>query len=383
MYPSTIFAPINPTENSFLDDTGVFLDEQISNLNDEVSAIETKLGIDGSLVATTIEYILKNSLSVNPGHKHTTASITFGANENFVTATQLSNLHAPHSDDQTIPVKATGAETNTGTDNDKFVTPKAIADSYIASLPTASSTTTFTNKTLTSPKINEDVALTATATQLNALVGGSNDGWTAVTGTWTYASASTITVDSGAAAIYAVGDRIRWKQGAGYKYGVLVAVADTVLNIMVNTDFTVATPTAITDMYYSHQESPIGYPQWFAMAAPTWTVAEVDNGSGGQPTNNVVRGKVDGRLFTCTVKADATKAGTSTNFSFAVTGFPTIANSTTRRNCIGNCLVQSSATVFVGAIMLITGYYYWLFNASITDNMAFDNAMGALIQYEI
>jgi len=36
---------------------------------------------------------------------------------------------------------------------------------------TASSTTTFTNKTLTSPKINEDVAVTATATEINKLDG--------------------------------------------------------------------------------------------------------------------------------------------------------------------------------------------------------------------
>ena len=36
---------------------------------------------------------------------------------------------------------------------------------------TASSTTTFTNKTLTSPKINEDVAVTATATELNYVDG--------------------------------------------------------------------------------------------------------------------------------------------------------------------------------------------------------------------
>ena len=50
---------------------------------------------------------------------------------------------------------------------------------------------TLTNKTLTSPKINEDVALTSTATELNALDGQTGD-WTAYTPTTT-----NLTVGSG------------------------------------------------------------------------------------------------------------------------------------------------------------------------------------------
>jgi len=50
---------------------------------------------------------------------------------------------------------------------------------------------TLTNKTLTSPKINEDVALTATATELNAL-DGQMGAWTA----WTPTTAN-ITTTSG------------------------------------------------------------------------------------------------------------------------------------------------------------------------------------------
>ena len=46
-----------------------------------------------------------------------------------------------------------------------------------SNLVTDSSTDTLTNKTLTSPKINEDVAVTSTATELNVL-----DGITAVVG---------------------------------------------------------------------------------------------------------------------------------------------------------------------------------------------------------
>ena len=42
------------------------------------------------------------------------------------------------------------------------------------------STDTLTNKTLTSPKINEDVAVTSTATELNLIDGGTSRGTTAV-----------------------------------------------------------------------------------------------------------------------------------------------------------------------------------------------------------
>ena len=76
------------------------------------------------------------------------------------------------------------------------------------------------------------------------------DGWVAVTDSWAYASASTITVPSDATTKYQKGDRIRFKQGAGYKYGVIVTVAATLITILVNTDYTVAN-AGITDIWYS------------------------------------------------------------------------------------------------------------------------------------
>ena len=49
-----------------------------------------------------------------------------------------------------------------------------------ARLVSTSSTATLTNKTLTSPKINEDVAVTATATEINLIDGGATIGTTAI-----------------------------------------------------------------------------------------------------------------------------------------------------------------------------------------------------------
>lgn len=105
------------------------------------------------------------------------------------------------------------------------------------------------------------------------------DGWLAADEAWSYASATTITVPSGAAAKYAKGDRIKLTQTT-VKYFVVVGVADTTLTITGGTSYTLAN-AAISDNYYSHEVSPIGYPQYFAYTvtasvsggnAPTYAV---------------------------------------------------------------------------------------------------------------
>src|SRR6266571_5757935 len=87
------------------------------------------------------------------------------------------------------------------------------------------------------------------------------DGWLGVTDIWTYASANTITVPSGAASLYQIGDRIKWTQTT-VKYGVIIAVADTLLTIAINTDYVVSN-AAILNISYSHQLNPLGYPSFF------------------------------------------------------------------------------------------------------------------------
>lgn len=100
-------------------------------------------------------------------------------------------------------------------------------------------------------------------------------GWVLVSDTWTYASASTITVPTDATTTYSVGDKIRFKQGAGYKYGIICTVAATLLTIIVNTDYTVAN-AAITDVYYSKVSNPFGFPASFVYT-PAFTNVTVGN----------------------------------------------------------------------------------------------------------
>lgn len=87
------------------------------------------------------------------------------------------------------------------------------------------------------------------------------DGWISVSDTWTYASASTVTVPSGAASLYKKGDRVKFTQTT-VKYFVITGVADTVLTFAVNTDYVVAN-AAISAISYSHQANPIGFPEKF------------------------------------------------------------------------------------------------------------------------
>ena len=103
------------------------------------------------------------------------------------------------------------------------------------------------------------------------------DGWIS-TGTFTYASPTTITVTSGAPSIYQKGDKLRFKQTAGtYKYFYVVGVADTVLTVTGGSDYAVLNE-AITVPAYSHVENPLGFPSMFNFAE-TYTGFSADPSS--------------------------------------------------------------------------------------------------------
>lgn len=122
-------------------------------------------------------------------------------------------------------------------------------------------TETLTNKTLSSP-----------------LFQGTIDGWIDANETWAYATASTITVPSGATSKYSKGDKIKITQNATVKYFYVTEVTDTVLTVKAGTDYTVANE-AITANYYSHQSNPTGFPSFFnytptvlGLTNPTYSV---------------------------------------------------------------------------------------------------------------
>jgi len=112
-------------------------------------------------------------------------------------------------------------------------------------------------------------AATGTTKKTTMVTSFLSTGWIPANGTWTYASATTITVPNGAAGKYQKGDKIRLKQGGAYKYYYIITVADTLLTVTGGIDYTVAN-AAITDNCYSHIENPLGFPDWFNWT-PTWS----------------------------------------------------------------------------------------------------------------
>lgn len=73
-FPSSVASLTNPTATQLMNSPSHSTIE--SNQNNEVIAIETKLGVDGSVDTTTIDYKLKSTASIDPGHKHTVSSLS-------------------------------------------------------------------------------------------------------------------------------------------------------------------------------------------------------------------------------------------------------------------------------------------------------------------
>lgn len=105
------------------------------------------------------------------------------------------------------------------------------------------------------------------------------DGWTPANETWTYASATTITVPAGAAAIYSVGDKLKWTANGVVIYARVTVVANALLTVQSG----VVTNFAITNNHYSKQVRPLGYPYW----ETPFATAVGSNYGGSGPTDVV------------------------------------------------------------------------------------------------
>lgn len=127
--------------------------------------------------------------------------------------------------------------------------------------------------------------MTETKINLNQETILGTDGWTSANESWSYASATTITIPAGGASRYAKGDKIKLTQTT-VKYFYIITVADTLLTVTGGSDYTVAN-AAITANYYSHATSPVGFPNNFSLGTPTWTGSLVNFTN--QPANNSCR----------------------------------------------------------------------------------------------
>lgn len=86
-FPTSIDTLTNPQSTDTLDSPSH--SSQHSDLNDAVEALEAKVGVDSSAVATSLDYKVTNASSSNPGHKHTLAN---GATDVSATADEINQL---------------------------------------------------------------------------------------------------------------------------------------------------------------------------------------------------------------------------------------------------------------------------------------------------
>lgn len=269
---STNNEPPNATYWALLAEKG---DQGIQGIQGE-QGIQGPAGSGGEITGgTTGNFVSINSSDQieDSGESPSSFAPALGADDNYVTdaeKTKLSNLSG----------------TNTG-------------DQDLSSYATKTGAEELTNKTLTSPKINENVVLTATATQLNLLTGLTSlptaSGWisyTAVTPTRASADDPTYVLTFSGVDLTSViypGMRVKMTQNSATIYAIVTAISfstNTTLTLYGGTDYDVAdTGTyAISNFSYSPVKCPAGFP----VTPAKWSVETTDtaNNTQGSPTQN-------------------------------------------------------------------------------------------------
>lgn len=122
------------------------------------------------------------------------------------------------------------------------------------------------------------------------------DGWTLANETWTYASATTLTVSGDVTNKYQVGDKIRLTQTT-VKYFVIIALSysapNTTITIFGGTSYTF-TNASVSNNYYSKSVDPYGFPTFFAMTPPTFSRS--GTGFTNAPTSVIANIAFKGRM---------------------------------------------------------------------------------------
>jgi len=166
--------------------------------------------------------------------------------------------------------------------------------------------------------------------------------WTAIADSWSYASATTITVPSGASSLYSVGTKLRLKQGGSYKYFYIVTVADTLLTVTGGSDYSMA-EAAITDIYVSIASNPIAFPIWFNYT-PSLT-----NMAGG--TINIAQFCLIAQ--TCFVRIQYTFAGADISGAVSIST-PVTGTTPFTSDVIGKASLRDAGTALYEGVVILT-----------------------------
>ncbi len=100
-FPTSLDALTNPTSTDRVSTVGHA--SQHANINDAVEALQSKVGVNSSAVTSSLDYKVTNTASIDPGHKHTTGSLSVSG----LTASQLLRVNsggtAIESSGKTVP----------------------------------------------------------------------------------------------------------------------------------------------------------------------------------------------------------------------------------------------------------------------------------------
>lgn len=260
---------------------------------DSLTATATELNTLDGITATVTELNYTDGVT-SAIQTQLNGKATNGANSDI---TSLSGLSTP------LSVAQGGTGVATLTSNGVLVGAGTSAVTTSKAAPTGdfvgvTDSQTLTNKTLTAPVINspyinasvqgsafldDDTMATATSTtfssseSIKAYVDNSiaalslqSDGWISDSNTWTYASSSTFTVSGNVTSTFTKGTKI-WYSQSGSKWAVVTnssySAPNTTVTITDHEYNLVNVP--IDNPYYSYQESPAGFPEWFSFST-TW-----------------------------------------------------------------------------------------------------------------
>lgn len=88
-FPTSLKSFTNLTESTEMDDSGLEGDTVVNSIQDEIEAVQAKVGIDSSADTDSLDYKVTHTSSSNPGHKHTLAH---GATDVTASAAELNAL---------------------------------------------------------------------------------------------------------------------------------------------------------------------------------------------------------------------------------------------------------------------------------------------------
>lgn len=112
-FPTSLDTLTNPTTSDTL--ASVPHADQHANANDAIEALQAKVGVDSSAVATSLDYKLTNASSSNPGHVHTASAVSDFDTEVSNNTDVAANTSARHdavtvSDSSEIDLSLTGQQ---------------------------------------------------------------------------------------------------------------------------------------------------------------------------------------------------------------------------------------------------------------------------------